>query len=311
MVAGTVAEQRETIVSESENEKSLWQFYKPEAVPDVFYYYCSVEAFRGILTSKKLWMSNAFAMNDFQEIRWINRLIDTATEQLRNSENEAFLQRVLDQYRLNSAIAPYLCCFSSDRDVLSQWRAYSYDGTGLCIGFRAASFSIPKNLPAPNVEVAQTLGIHKVVYEPTAQNELVRATFQSALSAVNFKDNDSVETTAIACAFHLNRLALVFKNDAFSEEKEWRIIHVPLITIGKASDISVMAGVSELKFRQSKNNIVPYFELGFSSPKDGRPAIIEVVKGPKNEIPTGFLQMLLAASGFGEAAITQSRATYR
>ena len=34
-----------------------------------------------------------------------------------------------------SAIHPYVCCFSSEPDLLSQWRASSDDGAGFAIGF--------------------------------------------------------------------------------------------------------------------------------------------------------------------------------
>ena len=33
----------------------------------------------------------------------------------------------------------YVCCFSKERDSLSQWRGYAADGTGLSLGIDASS----------------------------------------------------------------------------------------------------------------------------------------------------------------------------
>jgi len=38
-------------------------------IPDVLYHYCGVEAFRGIIISGKLWLSNIYWMNDYKEFR--------------------------------------------------------------------------------------------------------------------------------------------------------------------------------------------------------------------------------------------------
>jgi hypothetical protein len=93
-----------------------------------------MNGFNGILTSKSLWLSDAYYMNDYKEHRWV---LDRAIEQLhelKEPKNIALFSEV-QKYIDGIQIHPFACCFSSEPDSLSQWRAYAEDGAGFAIGF--------------------------------------------------------------------------------------------------------------------------------------------------------------------------------
>lgn len=60
-------------------------------------------------------------------------------------------------------------CFSTERDDLAQWRYYGDDGRGIAIGFR--SNTLLWNLGSP-----WESNLHHVIYDETAQLELMRQT---------------------------------------------------------------------------------------------------------------------------------------
>lgn len=100
---------------------------------------------------------------------------------------------------------------SLDGDVLSQWRAYSSDGEGYAIGFDASVF--------PSLQVRPL----RVLYDKRQQID--EALFIKSIYAVE-------QTEAIKYGSDFGRMCATFacdmasfKNPAFAEEKEVRIVH--------------------------------------------------------------------------------------
>ncbi|MCC9296426.1 DUF2971 domain-containing protein [Clostridium sp. MT-14] len=110
------------------------------------YYYCSLSTFLNILKSKQIYLSDPLKMNDNLEIKWyLDRLNDE-----KSNENE--FESVFNMMKMRSNIdftfeelvkclnskgqmSIYICCFSKESDILSQWRAYAEGGKGVSIGF--------------------------------------------------------------------------------------------------------------------------------------------------------------------------------
>lgn len=112
-----------------------------ESRPRVLYHYCSVEAFIGIVDSGLIRLSNSYALNDYRENTWINPFIDQKIKELRGEKTSGFLDKVIANYNLNNII-PYVASFSSESDVLSQWRAYAEDGRGIALGINPRSTGV-------------------------------------------------------------------------------------------------------------------------------------------------------------------------
>lgn len=100
------------------------------------YHYCSPASFDAICQSGMLRFSDVFSMNDTLEMHWGYRQWEVVAGELIDSVGEDFIDHV-DAILSTSSLKmlPLIASFSTDPDVLSQWRAYAKDGEGFCIGF--------------------------------------------------------------------------------------------------------------------------------------------------------------------------------
>ena len=74
-------ERQVTIITERPDPNSLTD----SNMSDIIYHYCGVRAFREIISTKELWLSDAYYMNDYAEHRW---LLDRAVEHVTQFSQE-------------------------------------------------------------------------------------------------------------------------------------------------------------------------------------------------------------------------------
>lgn len=262
---------------------------------EIIYHYCSANTFKLILESKKMFLCDVGSMNDTLEGEWYkNILYNEILNYGRDDTNDII--SIIN----NSLVNKYICCFSEDGDILSQWRAYADDGRGFSIGFDIDMMSISNQLPITSIFVNHKIGIFRVIYDIDIQKKIIK----DGLDYIFNKDRIS-GIASLAC------YSTIFKNPAFKEEREWRIIHTPLITYSQkdAFDFSVMSGVSECNFRITKFGLSPYFVWDFSK-KEPSP-IKEIVIGPQNMTKEDVLKFFLSKLGITDVNIRRSEASYR
>ena len=118
---------------------------------EIIYHYCSLDTFVNIVRGNKLWLSNVFCMNDYEEHRWFRRLVqkvakemvasgEVSQDELRKGlvRGDSILDIEDERFGdgVNTWKQVYCISFSKDGDSLSQWRAYGDNGQGVAIGFR-------------------------------------------------------------------------------------------------------------------------------------------------------------------------------
>jgi hypothetical protein len=283
-----------------------------ESVPETLYHYCSAESFLRIIETQSIHLSSVLGFNDYLETKWIEPLIRDAIQSKAGAQNAAFLDTVMHHYHDNQTI-PFMTCFSSDGDTLSQWRAYAADGYGFAIGMNPRYFPLRKQAPWVSEEEEHAIGISEVVYDRAAQSAYIAQAIDSHLACFNADGLHSLSHHAAECATVLLRDSLIFKNPKFNEELEWRIIYVPTIIAEEGAEIQIgleQRPISDLRFRDSEDALIPYFELSFSEQR-GEKAINEIVLGPKNNTQAFVVRMLLDMNGFGDVKISKSEASYR
>lgn len=114
------------------------------------YHYCSLETFVQIIRNKALRLSELDKTNDYMEKKWgINFLYRVLRDELQGrgitmdlKENYWYSENAHNHLeQLENDIKSFLnhqtliACFSTEKDMLSQWRAYGDDGNGVAIGF--------------------------------------------------------------------------------------------------------------------------------------------------------------------------------
>ena len=263
---------------------------------DVFYHYCTPQAFLLICSNKTIRFSDVYTMNDSMEMQWGYKLWEdfAGSSTGDNSKWDALKSVVSDFIEV---MVPLASCQSTQGDILSQWRAYSDDGTGFCIGFGSDFY---RALPASAM---------RVEYGLEEQRSEIRKLANIALAL----DENSKEFTNAGMDLAVNLLG--YKNPAFMEESEVRLVHavarMPESAIIKSLGGRV-GGASidpvEIKFQMRQSTPSPYVDLSFSSA--ARP-IAEIVLGPKNYAEASRISEFLSTVGFPNVVVRKSTASYR
>lgn len=276
--------------------------YKPKE-NDLIYHYCDSNAFFAICTNRKLWMNDLHSMNDFMELHWGYSIWEQSANTRIEKYGKEFLDEIDEVIHFSGFQGLLLAnCFSTDKDVLSQWRAYADDGKGYVIGFNA------KELLGLPIRALQ------VLYDKEQQIKEATATID-ALYQLKQEDSNEFKTFCNVFGYDLS----AFKNPAFIEEKEIRLIH--LLDFKKSNDFMKLVdkgGIyfgedrkgEEIKFRIKQDIPTPYIELDFSNNNKINP-IKEVVIGPKNEVMKTAIRIFLETIGIEKVEINKSNASFR
>ena len=158
----------------------------PQEYPTTIYHYCGVDGFLGIVRNRELWLTHCRFMNDYAEHIG---MLTQAHEYLQGLT----LYGPQDEFRnalehLSGLVqqSPYLACFSSEGDLLSQWRAYANDGAGFAIGF--SKDAIKRQCDDGGKAAGVGVSLQQVSYDASQSSDRLRATIQSYLTHPNVAD---------------------------------------------------------------------------------------------------------------------------
>jgi hypothetical protein len=199
--------------------------------PSPLFHYCSSESFLAILRTRQVRASALTLSNDTMEGKWIEKIIsDLCAEERGLAEHRVeLLNRVQRAAQVFMGLG---FCLSEAGDLLSQWRGYADDGAGVSVGFYTEA-------------LAHKAQLEKVIYDEAQQKKALEQLMgrikkhiaDGALrSRIGISDSKEVERIDDA-AGALNQTLLYatplnynFKNPAFSEEREWRLVF-PTMTL--------------------------------------------------------------------------------
>ncbi len=282
------------------------RLYQPSE-GETLYHYCSAETLLAICTNRTLRFSDIFSMNDFLEMHWGYSIWERVREKL-NGEIDQDLLAQIDAIlkHINILAAPLATCLSTDGDVLSQWRAYSQDGTGYAVGFRAEDLAQLQSRPL------------RVLYSEVEQlSELER--WVRAIASVESNAEDKFSADFFEACYTLAIDLASFKNPAFREEQEVRLLHTlnyldsnnsrKLVSVG-GSAFGEPCGPSKLNFLMKQGTPCAYVDINFSRDGNINP-IVEVIVGPKNSALLTGISVFLETLGHPNVVVRKSQASYR
>jgi hypothetical protein len=275
--------------------------------PKVLYHYTTLDGFLGILQSKALWASECRCLNDSTEYSHGQKVFDGVLKRrAKNARGET--KRFYSDYRRAPLILEgnhtLVASLTEEGDLLSQWRAY---GGGCSIGF--SYDALVESLGKP-----LEWGLVKCVYTEEAQVKMSDGLIQGILDDWRDGPPEPTKDPVTGVEIHTIRvhpptllrmlgsiLPPAFKSESFSEEREWRLIHMEY----KASS---------LRFRTFASRIIPFmpFEFGANNPGLVPHMIREVVVGPSPH-PTllrDTVKFALEAHGFN-AQVRMSDCPFR
>lgn len=274
--------------------------HQPNPPGGCVYHYTTVAGLQGIVETNCLHASAAYFLNDTSELEYGRKILGSVLEQWEDDHLEArdelsmelvsdLRAKITDDDGREALVhSVYLACFCQRDNVLSQWRAYGQAG-GYSIGFPVEFGSIRNLVPE---SPSYTPLLTRVEYQREKQIEICRGILESALSVVDDPTLQRLARTVKTLTYQglisvydflLNVLQemlldeiLGFKDKAFEEEDEWRLIIRPRMFSLQGSDDR---GYTPTKtyFRPHRGVSVPYLKL---IPESGKLPIVRIRSGP-------------------------------
>lgn len=211
-------------------------------------------------------------------------------------------------------------CLSEDGDLLSQWRGFAADATGVSIGFSTEYLTwLSKESMSPD---RSGFNLQKVEYEPSVHESCVDPVYlqiKGSIAAGAFKtlgrrslfdsrtdeeiESDDASIRSAHSALFVDTIGLLgelfrLKARAFREEREWRLLSYFL-----------KSGEHNCSHRVVHDRIIPYRE--FELVELERHPVAEVILGPKHGTPTKGVENFLKLNGYGDVTVKKSEASYR
>jgi len=285
----------------------------------ILYHYCSNDEFYSIITNRAIWLSSLSLSSDSMEGKLVAKLIAGMAKA--DNLDEIAVQRLASSVSLLEEVMEGLgFCLSEEGDLLSQWRGYAEDATGVSIGF--SKDYLDKLSEASKNPELPGFTLQKIVYDYNAQQDLLKPTYkkikelidegafrmprmQSLLGAESQEEIDA-ENEKIKNKFSDLNLTILtlftslfrLKTKAFQEEREWRLI-----------SFLVKVTNDQCLFRASLDKIIPYRKYSLLDLGDN--PIVQVILGPKNKTPETYVDSFLKQNKFRNVGVIRSQASYR
>lgn len=291
----------------------------------LLYHYCSPDTLLAVLQHRTLRCGDVSQMNDSREVHWGIEVLQEAIAS-RNDLPDV-VHRALDiaLAEFGEKAVSLASCLSTDGDVLSQWRAYAENGEGFAIGLDPWAL---EDLPVAFLAVS---------YDRKDQMARMDAFLDSLIERFNHipgkeefneginQGGDAQEEASVVLAQFHSLLSLTtlgvtdlvaFKNEAFSEEKEVRVVQIAYADGGPGSAVRLLNNDDAIdwpderrpsvQFRMRAGVPICFMDLPIPSA-----AIREIVVGPRNTSTDAEIQRFLNTLGFPDIAIRRSKASYR
>ena len=284
------------------------------AEPKTLYHYCRNEVFQSIVSKREIWLSSLRQSNDSYEGKLLSSLLSDVSDRL--SATPMAIQAISSGFAsVEKSVGALGICLSSDGDVLSQWRAYAGDGSGVSIGFNRdflewLRMQIDLQSNVPPYDAAR---LESVIYKPELQLEalLEKIAVAKSISENDWKLYESRDMTKdgpqsepwLKINEFMERLAEVLyrlKGLAFEEEREWRL-YLPYISWFRAN---------KTEYRAAGNQIVPY-KVAALKRQEGVRIIDHIYLGPKHATPKEVIENFLERHEFFGVDVRKSAASYR
>lgn len=245
-------------------------------------------------------------MNDFMEMHWGHGVWVRSWPELQEVTEEFIKKLDAIFYTTGLVGTPLASCFSLDGDVLSQWRAYADDGKGFSIGFQADTMADLAVRPL------------KVLYDEKEQLAEIKEVIEALYATERNREDKESEGFYDFC-LHLMLDFAAFKNPAFHEEREVRLLHVlNLKQSGNFMKLVDPGGMEfgspytpkEISFFMRNGVPVPFIDMDFTSAGKVSP-LKEVIIGPKNNARTTAVSAFLETIGLTNVEVKKSSASYR
>jgi hypothetical protein len=271
------------------------------------FHYTDLSALVGIIQQDDIWLTHARYSNDEEEMTLGQRVafevVSQALSEAIDDRRRAHLERVKALIDAPTVKAVYIWCFCAKDNLLSQWRGYGANGTGVSVEIDSEGFGPLAGVDCPNGVVR----LFPVLYDRATQSRCVRSALDFDFARTpGESDTMLAQRAADAIQFFIP----TFKNADFAEETEWRLIFTPNPGFPVPP-----------RFRASRNLLVPYFPLAEAAgtgppPQTGGSRRIRIVgvtvgQGVNKAVNVESVTMLLEQAGYRDLPVRASQTPFR
>lgn len=288
--------------------------------PHLLYHYTNADGLKGIIETGIFHATHFLFLNDPSEISYSLDLInDVLIGVIKNEKNRQVKDTIKDLINKNYIqnihyqgflYDVFIASFSENGDQLSQWRGYADNGMGYSIGIdpykiQQIKFGIKYTM---NLNINRPINLVKVEYDKEQQRNIIKKSFISLLSKINrcIAVNNEKQTCPIFSNLPsilsnlISRLALLFKNQSFNEEKEWRLLLFDRYLENNNCNNTIS---SNINIRNKKGLLLPYVEFDLKeSDNKHRIPLKKIIIGPRQNLKQArrALDLLLFKKGYNE-----------
>ena len=270
----------------------------------VVYHYTSPEGLLGMVTNRNIWSTDVRYLSDASEFKYTLTLAEHELDEFRATCTDAHSEALLiNELLLSLTRAPrsrlYVASFSSEKNRLSQWRAYCPATGGFSAGIKSGALGAASRnrlLPCIYDEAEQ----HRLFAWVLSQ---ILDRYRAGKPALRFAPEHPDPFAGYTEDFlgGVLLLAASFKHPSFREESEWRLV------TQRAPN-----GEPLPLYRTGRSGIVPYIETPLSLRKEPT-QIHEIIVGPNphEDLAREAVESLLHSHGIDHTGVHLSGIPYR
>jgi hypothetical protein len=276
--------------------------------PDIIYHYTTSKGLIGIFKDHSMRATSALYLNDTTEM---NHGLEVVRDVLRdrlvaNFVLETVADKLDDACRRSLAERPrYVVSFTTEGDLLSQWRAYAGVSGGYAIGFDFKTISKELRKQGLQFSACRYKADHQKDFAKEAWTDCqqridgmmnrLRTTTQTPA------DNEAAVVFAAIISTLTSNVIPFLKNESFFEEREWRGV----LDRARLKNASTVA----LGFRAKGNELVPYLPVDLGDPLPVKEVIVGPCPRPKESAQS--VKLFLEENDLGGVQVQNSKCPYR
>lgn len=276
------------------------------------YHYCSIDALKGILESKRLWLSDLKKSNDPRETDLGKQEIIKAVKAVKLSDYQGYKGLELsvlavDLFKILQGQSIYSACFTPHGDQLPMWREYAANGTGVSIGFR------------PRALTDMYVRIQKVRYiDDKSEDEIANALREFVKPIDHYDLEEMPMESRIEIITSLLAYIYSMKHRTWSYEDEIRLTFAASGQFSSQQIAELPDGTPVLEskplVRQRGDDTVSYFALPFGKFVGGdyhfEESIGEVCVGANCRSSEREIEKQMRAAGFDNFEVKRSNCVF-
>ena len=251
-----------------------------EDLPGFLYHYTSIENFKGIVDSQEIWATASdFLLNDPTEITIAKSIASKIFEERKKD----FSGKKKELYEKCKTIIEssdtgkeyqFICSFTEEGDLLSQWRAYCPQG-GVSVGFFVPKISQNdqyleiKNSSLHNDYYVHENYIYKCIYDTQEQKQKINDLLDFLIEHADVGKGQLIGFFNIM----IQTFSYSFKHKSFEEEREWRLC------------CFAFSDEKQIKYRVKNSMLIPYLPFRIVD-KENHSIISRIIVGPSRNKET-------------------------